>query len=242
MSAIKRLLEHGLQMADPLIQSEIQTANEINKHIESMSRITATAGASSGNFEPVPAGNHVARCYQMIHIGTVEENYLNEIKHQNKVRLVFELPNECRVFNPDKGEQPFSIGKDYTLSMHEKANLRKDLESWRGKRFTDQEAASFDITVLVGKPCMLNVVHRTSKSSGKIYADIASVTPLPKGFTCPDQVNDTIVFGYDPFQPEVYDSLPDWLRTKISGSDEFKQMISAGHQSAAPAIDDDLPF
>jgi len=235
----KRLQEYLQDQADPFTQAEIQMSINLNKYI--MSKITASNN-STGNHEPVPAGNHVARCYQMIHIGTIEESYLGELKHQNKVRLVFELPNECRVFNPEKGEQPFSIGKDYTLSMHEKANLRKDLESWRGKRFTDKEAEAFDISVLIGKPCMLNVVHRTSKSSGKTYSDIASITPLPKGFECPAQVNDTMIFGYDPFSPEIFDSLPEWLKAKIASSDEYRIMIAGDQHTATPSVDDDLPF
>lgn len=47
-----------------------------------------------------------------------------------------ELPTELRVFSEKKGEQPLVIDKEYTLSMAEKSNLRKDLKLWRGKEFT----------------------------------------------------------------------------------------------------------
>jgi hypothetical protein len=46
------------------------------------------------------------------------------------------------------------ISKEFTLSMHEKSTLRQFLESWRGKAFTEKEALSFDVTALIGKPCL----------------------------------------------------------------------------------------
>jgi len=47
--------------------------------------------------ELIPAGNYIGRCYQMIHIGTVQETYLGEPKQFNKVRIGWELPTERKV-------------------------------------------------------------------------------------------------------------------------------------------------
>jgi len=55
--------------------------------------IIAKAGGGTPR-ELVPAGSHVARCYSMIHIGTIETTYMDETKLQNKVRLTFEIPAE----------------------------------------------------------------------------------------------------------------------------------------------------
>jgi hypothetical protein len=68
---------------------------------------------------------------------------------QRKIRLTFELPTELKVFDEEKGEQPTVLGKKYTLSLSEKAFLRKDLESRRGKQFTEEEMKGFDIAKLV---------------------------------------------------------------------------------------------
>ena len=62
--------------------------------------------------------------------------------------------------------------------MNEKANLRKHLEGWRGKNFTDAEAEDFDLASVLGKPCMLIVSE--SENGGKTYSNIASVGPMPK--------------------------------------------------------------
>lgn len=197
--------------------------------------------------ELIPAGNYIARCYQMLQIGTVEEIVMGAVKSLNKVRIGWELPTELKVFNPEKGEQPFTISKEFTLSMHEKSNLRKVLASWRGKDFTEEEAKSFDITKLLGVPCMLNVIHKPSKTDpSKIYEEIGSVSPMPKGVPCPDQINQTMLLEYDDFNWSLYESLPDFIKQKIQSSSEYKEM-KLPQDRHLPAGDnndplDDLPF
>lgn len=185
--------------------------------------INATSTGSSQR-ELIPAGNYIARCYQMIQIGTVNELINGENKLMNKVRIGWELPTETRVFNEDKGEQPFVISKEYTLSLSDKANLRKMLASWRGKDFTEDQAKSFDITCLIGVPCMLNVIHKLSKDGTKTYQEIGSISPPPKGFECPKAVNDVLLLEYDNFDYMVFDSLPDFIKDKIRTSKEFMTM------------------
>lgn len=197
--------------------------------------------------ELIPAGNYIARCYQMLQIGTVEEIVMGAVKTLNKVRIGWELPTETKVFNPEKGEQPFTISKEFTLSMHEKSNLRKVLASWRGKDFTEEEAKSFDITKLIGVPCMLNVIHKPSKTDpSKIYEEIGSVSPMPKGVPCPAQVNDTMLLEFENFNYDLYNSLPDFIKQKIQSSAEFKEMQlpQDRHFSANDISEpiDDLPF
>lgn len=184
----------------------------------------------------------------MIQIGTVKEEFKGEVKNLHKVRVTWELPLELHVFSPEKGEQPFSISKEYTLSMHEKAVLRADLSSWRGKPFSEDEAKEFDITKLLSVPCMLNVVHKLSKN-GNIYANVAAITPLPKGIVCPPQVNSSFVFSYEDFQDSKFDSLPQWLKDKMVNTPEYlnakglqpNKAETFGHTSA-PLDTDDLPF
>lgn len=196
--------------------------------------------------ELIPAGNYIARCYQMIHIGTIQELIMGEVKTLNKVRIGWELPEERRVFKTENGEQPFVISKEFTLSMHEKSNLRKTLASWRGKDFSEDEVKSFDITKLLGVPCMLNVIHKQGKRDpSKSYEEIANVSPLPKGVKCPAQENPTLVLHYDNFDAEIFEKLPDFIKDKVKSSEEYKKMKNP---QEAQVIDkpeeqeDDLPF
>jgi len=195
--------------------------------------------------ELIPAGNYIARCYQMIEIGTVKETILGKEKIVPKVRIGWELPTELKVFKDENGEQPCVISKEYTLSMAEKANLRIALKSWRGKDFTEDEAKSFDITKLLGVPCMINIIHKPSKDGLKVYEEISGITPLPKGIDCPAQVNKTLLLSYDNFDIDTFNKLPDFIRNKMISSLEYAAIQNPNHTNIEPSTaseDDDLPF
>ena len=192
--------------------------------------------------ELIPSGNYLARCYQMIEIGTVKETIMGEDKILKKVRIGWELPTEKRVFNEEKGEQPFVISKEFTLSMHEKSGLRAALKSWRGKDFTDTEAKSFDITDLLGKACMINIIHKPSKKDPtRFYEEISGITPVPKGIPMPEQINPTFCRSYDQFNETSFDSLPEFIKDKMKGSIEYKAMVQPNHIESKAEVDD-LPF
>jgi hypothetical protein len=167
------------------------------------------------------------------------------VKKLNKVRITWELPTETKVFKEENGEQPHVISKEFTLSMNEKATLRKFLEGWRGKSFTEKEAESFDITVLLGKPCMLSIIHKQAKN-GNTYAEISSVSSVPKGMNVPDQINPSKELNYDKFDWELFETLPDFIKDKMKQTDEFKFMMQPHETSMKASIemdnDLDLPF
>jgi hypothetical protein len=132
-----------------------------------------------------------------------------------------------KVFNPEKGEQPQAISKEFTLSMHEKSSLRAFLTSWRGKGFTEDEAKAFDVTKLLGVPCMLSIVHEPGKKDpSRIYDKIASVSTVMKGVIMPPQINPSFEFTLENFDQNKFDFLPDFLKDKIRQSKEYKTMIS----------------
>lgn len=186
--------------------------------------ITAKAN-SDVQRELIPAGNYVARCYKMVEIGTVSTEYLGVEKMTHKVRFGWELPTELKVFKPENGEQPLVIDKEYTLSLADKANLRKDLKSWRGKDFTPQEAEGFDVSKLLGVPCMLNIIHvQGKKDASKTYEAIGSISPMPKGMVCPAQINPTFVFEFENYDKSKFDSLPQFIKEQIVQSNEFKKL------------------
>lgn len=210
--------------------------------------ITATSSGSTQR-EPIPSGNYLARCIRMIHVGTVEEIIMGEKKILNKVRITWEMPTELRVFKEENGQQPLVIDKEFTLSLHEKSALRGVLKSWRGKDFTDKEAEAFDITKLIGIPCMLNIIHKNGvKDPTKVYEQISGVTPLPKGVKCPDQINPSFVLSYDEWSEEKFNSLPDFIKGKMMTSVEYKALKNPAHNEVKEEFkvvgddESDLPF
>lgn len=206
--------------------------------------IIATSNGSAQR-ELIEPGNYVARCYKMIQIGTVKETINGVDKMLHKVRIGWELPTELRVFKEETGEQPLIIDKEYTLSMSEKSNLRQMLKSWRGKDFTEEEAKAFDITVLLGKPCLINIIHKPSKTDpSRHYEEISGITTIVKGMSVPPAINPTEVLSFDSFNHELLESLPDFIKDKVKSSEEYKEMMSNAKEipDANRGDDDDLPF
>lgn len=201
--------------------------------------IIATA-SSQEKRELIPAGTYLARCYSMTHIGTTPEVIQGTVKELNKVRVGWELPTELKVFKEENGEQPLVISKEYTLSLSEKANLRIMLDSWRGVKFTEEQAQSFDITKLLGVACLINIIHNPSKSDPtKIYEEVKSITPLMRGQICPPQINPTFEFNYtDKFSWEVFDKFPNFIKEKMMKSKEFASLPARNVELNQPSNHD----
>lgn len=77
------------------------------------------------------------------------------------------------------------LSAEFTVSMYETAGLRKLLEAWRGRAYTEEEAKKgVPVHKLVGQPALIQVTHKVS-GKGRAYAKIGSIMPLPKGMTAP---------------------------------------------------------
>ena len=200
--------------------------------------------SGGGDFEITPAGNHIGICYMVCDLGEQEVDWQGAKKVMRKVRFSWELPNELM-----KDGRPFSASKKYTLSLGDKANLRKDLESWRGRAFSDQELEGFELFNVVGKACMINVIHETA--NGKTYANVASVAALPKGMPAPVMVNKKVMFSLnDDNAVDVFNGLPEWLQKMINSRGLFGGKYQAAHEMQMPddplgsydEFDDQIPF
>lgn len=134
--------------------------------------IIASAGESK-SFTPAPQGVHQAVCVDCIDKGWLEVTYAGKTKKQHKVTVAWQI-DEKR----DDGKR-FVVFKRYTLSLNEKATLRKDLESWRGKPFTDLELDGFDVENVIGVNALINVQHKAV--ADRTYANVVAVMPLHKG-------------------------------------------------------------
>jgi len=209
--------------------------------------LTDTGGT---DFEPAPAGNHIARCIQLIDLGTTLQDYFGEESMKHQLFISWEIPGEMKTYTKDGEEitEPFVASAFYTASLNEKANLRALLESWRGKPFTEEECQGFDPKVLVGVPCMLNVIHKAN-NKGKMKAKIAGATPLPKGFECPPQVNKSVSFSLKDFDQTVFDNLSKGLKAMVEKSEEYKIVsgqVKPREESENPAPAgggfDNIPF
>ena len=186
--------------------------------------------------EQIPAGTYVARCYSMIQIGTTSYEWQGSQKQSNKIRITFELPTEKKVFKEGEEAKPYAISAEYGLSLHKKSKMRPILEGWRGKAFTDEEIDNFEVSKLVGVPAFLNIIHNE-----KGYAEIASISRIPKGMECPEQVNESQILDYETFNEELFNKLPEFLRKKIESSIEYRKMkVTYKEEELIPT--DEVPF
>jgi hypothetical protein len=205
--------------------------------------------SGGGNFKRVPAGAHIARCFSIIDCGTQTTNGQYGETIARKIRLGWEIfgedeNNEPLTIEYDGQVMPMTISKTYTLSLGEKANLRKDLTAWRGKEFTKEELQGFDIANVLGKHCMLNVT--VSENNGKTYSNIAGISPMHKSMAKPEGVHKNLTFDLDNFDEEVFNGFHEKLQDYIKQSPEYKQLkgiVSASHNPADLSdIPNDLPF
>jgi hypothetical protein len=207
------------------------------------------AAKATTDFEIVPAGNHVGICNAVIDLGLQPgRGQYPAPKHEIYVR--FELPTERLKYTKDgkEIEGPMSVGRTFTASMSEKANLRKFVESWFGKKFaSDDIAADFDVANILGRKCLLNITH--TEKAGKTYANIANATPIPKGMVADyAQANKSLFFDLTAPDQLVYQQIPEWLRKKIDARITEEKMVAdyaAGRDERNPPpmdFDDDLSF
>jgi len=187
--------------------------------------LTASAGSGGeSTFESVPPGSYEAICYRLVDAGTAEETYKDEISKKHKIYIFWEIPELTL-----SDGRPYSIFHGYTLSLNERSNLRRDLQAWRNKPFTEDELQAFDLTKLLGVTCKINVVLNSNGN------------PKIDGIFCSDggakrieTHNATSVFDLEEYCKEfsgdecesskaacdVYEELPRFIQWRISGCDE----------------------
>ena len=170
-------------------------------------------------FDPIPKGTHVARLYSIIHLGTTSFQYKGEEKSSNKIRLTFELCNEKKEFKEGEGEKPYSISREFGWSMSPRGKLRPFIEAMSGAALYDEEAYNLDIEDLLGRECLLTVVHE--EKNGNTYSNILTASPLPKGTIAPEMVNEPKFVSVDTSSEEEIAALPEFLKNKMYESEEW---------------------
>lgn len=196
------------------------------------------------DFKVLDAGSHLAVCTQIIAVGPQETPW--GMKEKLKVR--FEVPAERVEWEKDghKHEGPMTIWANYGASLSKNSNLRNDLETWRGREFTKEELAGFDLDNILGKACIISVTHNKA-DNGKTYANISGISRLLKGQEAPKPEGDLLSFDYSNFTDEQYTSLPEWLQKLVdAGIANRAELDAAKPQEQAadgPGFEDDeIPF
>jgi len=194
--------------------------------------------ATESTWKQPEAGNWPATCIRIIDLGTQKREYQGETSYRRQSLIIWEIDGQT----DDKG-QPITISKAYTASLGDKANLRKDLESWRGRPFTSSELAGFDVKNLLGKACLLNLIKTQGQKGEKTV--ISTISALPKGMPIPPvPVNSQYIYSLDNHDQNIWDALSDGLKGWINRSRERSQPEQPMNSTPSrPSITDyDIPF
>lgn len=164
---------------------------------------------------PVEPGVYMAVCIGFIDLG---EQYSEMFKsHSNKGMYVWELPGET--IEIDGEQKPRQLSKEFTISSSSKGNLRKFIESWNSKSYSDDEFLDFDLFDQIGKPCQINVVLNETKE----YSNVDNIMPIPRGFPAPTTDTKQIRWDMEQWDDAVFAELPEWIQDKIKKSTQYQK-------------------
>ena len=181
----------------------------------------------STKIEPMEAGTYPAICCAIIDIGLQYSQAFD--KESRQVILMFEIPSETLEINGETKSRTLSA--TYTFSFNDKSNLRRMLESWRSRAFTQEELQGFDLEKVLGMPCLITVINKTNQS-GNTFSNIGSVSKMPKGFPVPKGREEPYLFDLgDKNWEAMMPVLPEWIQSRIRDSKTYKQLISVIHMN-----------
>lgn len=187
---------------------------------------------SGGEHFIVPEGSHTAVCCLVADLGTQPGSRYGP-KHQ--VLIGFALPGVTHTFDEDAGPEEAMLSKFFTRSLNDSANLRKFLEGWRSKGFTEEERQGFDLLKLLGVPALLTVAHQTNQS-GQPRAVILHASKLPAGMDAPKSQMPSRSFAFAEPSTADFETLPGFVQTAIKQSPEYAAWRRSHDVCDLPAV------
>lgn len=182
--------------------------------------------AKGSNFQPIPDGTYRGVCSMIVDLGAMYSERYG--KTQRKVMIAWELPDETIEVN-GKTERR-TVSSRYTATLGSQGNLRRDLITWRGRDFTDEELAGFDLKNILGKSCLLTITNSKGQD-GKNYTNVSGVARLMKGMEPSELEKEPLCFDLDSATLDDVDALPVWIGDQIKKSVTYQQMLEADQQN-----------
>ena len=208
----------------------------------------------NSNIPKLENGVYTALSSMLIDLGFQKSVLDNNVRR--KFMMVWTIVGEFIEVN--KEQLPRVMSKEYTLSLNEKSNLRKDLQAWRGQAFTEEELQGFNLITVMNKPCQLQIINE--EKNGKTYNNISAIMAMPKGMTVEPLQETTVFITNNPETWNNWEKIPKWIKEKIKKSegyenselkqfvDEFEKMEEQNNTEVTATnndvidSDDSLPF
>ena len=180
-----------------------------------MSMIAKSTG--SANIEKLESGVYTAVSYALIDLGLQKNEKFDKTKR--KFRLIWNILDEYVEVNGEKLARTMS--KEYSFSLHEKSSLRKDLQAWRNKAFTEDELNGFNLLNILNKACQLQIIKE--EKNGNTYNNIVAIMALPKG-TQITGLNETYYFDIENKETWTnWKKIPQWIRDTIKKAENYEE-------------------
>lgn len=212
-----------------------------------MSLIAKDSGGME--IEKLEPGVYLATSQAIIDLGMQNSEKFN--KTQRKFMMIWKIIGEDIEINGER--QARTMHKEYTYSLHEKSSLRKDLQAWRGKPFTEEELKEFPLTKILNVSCQLQIIQE--EKNGKTYNSIAGIMSLSKGMS-QTKIDDIYIFDLESSDTfKDWNKIPKWIKEKIKKAENYqdsglkdyideiegKEIENESNVNSTIA-DDDLPF
>jgi len=169
----------------------------------------------SNSVSIIPPDTYQAVCFAVIDVGT-HVNKAFDNKYQRQVVIGWEIVAPDA--KPD--EKRKTIFKIYTNSCNPKSTLYKDLVSWRGANFKDDELSKFDLFRVISANCLLQIINVTRNN--RTYNNIASIMKLPATAKVALPQNPIIKYSIEENGFNWPQTLPGWIKEHIKKSEEYK--------------------
>jgi hypothetical protein len=208
--------------------------------------LTVNASGGGEDLPKLAVGKYEGTCFRIVDLGTTEQEYKGQVSKKSRIRLDFEI---TKAVDPDNNEikmqdgRPFGVSKTYTKSLFEAATLRKDLENWRDKTFTEEELEGFDVGKLIGMSARIEVGHTAPSDYGPGgNPKILKLSRPDGGVQNTPTINELQLFDLSVYCDEfngntsdktkamcdVFEGLPSFVQVDIENSFEYKAAVEDG--------------
>ena len=193
--------------------------------------LTVKSSGGGEDFPKLQPGKYEGTCFRIVDLGTREKEFKGEVNKKKEIRLDFEI---TKAVDPADNEitmqdgRSFGVSKTYTASLFEAANLRKDLENWRDKTFTQEELDGFDVSKLVGMTARIEIGHTAADPARGFAGGNPKILKLSRpdgGVQKVATENPQVIFDLDDYCDEFNGNMNDKSKAMVDIFDELPKGI-----------------
>lgn len=164
--------------------------------------------AGKKDFPIAPEGTTPARLARIVELGTQSTQY-GEMK---QVVFMYSLPMHQIEYNGEWKQQFISTSRMKVSAFKDPKSGRK---STLMKHVDALDEGCEDLRELLGKECLLTIIHNQNQDGTRTYANIDNVSKPMPGMNNDQLDTDPLYFDFDNPEAESWDSLSDYMKNII---------------------------